>query len=100
MIKHVVMWKYNEDLGDHDKRELVKNLKAAAEKMNGNIKGLDTAELWVNVNPKEPHDLALYCEFDSFDDAAAYQTDPIHLEFKAVLAGKVHDRVCIDCENA
>ncbi len=52
------------------------------------------------MNPKEPHDLALYCEFDSFDDAAAYQTDPIHLEFKAVLAGKVHDRVCIDCEKA
>ncbi len=30
MIKHVVMWKYNEDLGDSDKKELVKDLKAAA----------------------------------------------------------------------
>lgn len=100
MIRHIVMWKYNDELTEAEREALCKNAKAAAEKMNGNIKGLIFAELQKNVNPKEPHDLALYCEFEDFDAAEEYQTHPVHLSFKAVISGKVNGRVCIDCEKA
>lgn len=93
------MWKYNKELSEEDKLLLCKNAKKAADNMNGNIPGLLFAELQKNVNPKEPHDLALYCEFEDFDSVVSYQTDPVHLAFKAVISGKVNDRVCIDCEK-
>lgn len=94
------MWKYIDQLGEDEKKELIDRLTGSAKEMAGNIKGLSFAELQVNVNKDEPHDLALYCEFESFDDVISYQTDPVHLAFKSILKGKVFDRVCIDCEKA
>ena len=99
MIRHLVMWKYAENIGEKEIEALLPRLKKAADDMNGNIDGLIFAELLKNVNPNERHDLALYCEFSDFEAVKRYQTDPVHLKFKEVLAGNVCDRVCIDCEK-
>jgi hypothetical protein len=99
MIRHLVMWKYNEELTEAEREELRKNAAAAANDMNGKIKGMTYAALQRNVNENEPHDLALYCEFEDFASVEGYQSDPAHLAFKSVISGKVHDRVCVDCEK-
>lgn len=98
MIKHIVMWKYKEDLSENDREQLFDTLKVAANNMNGNIRGLIKAELIKNVNPKEKFDLALYCEMETLEDVINYQDDPVHIAFKDIITGKVFDRVCIDGE--
>lgn len=96
MIRHIVMWKYKAELSFEDREELFGKLFAAAEKMNGNIKGLIKAELIKNVNSEEKYDLCLYCEFETLEDIHAYQNDSVHLAFKDIIAGNVFDRACID----
>ena len=94
------MWRFCDSLSDGEKSALMPRLKKAADDMNGNIKGLTFARLQKNVNKNEKHDIALYCEFENFDAAVRYQTDPVHLKFKEVLGKNVCDRVCVDCEDA
>lgn len=98
MIKHIVMWKYKEELSIEEREELFCQLKKASDNMNGNIKGLIKAELIKNVNPAEKFDLALYCEMETLEDVIAYQEDRFHIAFKNIITGKVFDRVCIDGE--
>lgn len=96
MIKHIVMWKYKEELSFDARNELFERLSEAADNMNGNIKGLIKAELIKNANEAEVYDLCLYCEFEALADVEAYQNDPVHVAFKNIIAGNVFDRACID----
>lgn len=98
MIRHIVMWKYKAELSMGEREELFEKLKAAADNMNGNIKGLIKAELIKNVNPSEKFDLCLYCEFETVEDVVSYQEDPVHVAFKNIIAGNVFDRACIDAQ--
>lgn len=100
MVKHIVMWKYKEELTRDAIEKLEKDLKKGAEDMNGNIKGLIKAVFMKNVNEKEYHDICLYCEFESFEDVENYQDDPVHVAFKNIIVPNVKDRVCIDCVEA
>lgn len=96
MIKHIVMWKYKEELSLDARNELFERLSKAADNMNGNINGLIKAELIKNVNEAEVYDLCLYCEFEALEDVEAYQNDPVHVAFKNIISGNVFDRACID----
>lgn len=96
MIRHIVMWKYKEELSEMDRAELFVKLDEAAKNMNGNIKGLIKAELIKNVNENEKYDLSLYCEFENLNDVLDYQDDPVHVAFKNIIMGNVYDRACID----
>lgn len=96
MIRHIVMWKYKAELSEKEREELFGKLNAAAENMNGNIKGLIAAKLIKNVNKEEKYDLGLYCEFETVEDVVCYQNDPVHVAFKNIISGNVFDRACID----
>ena len=96
MIRHIVMWKYKEELTKTDRAQLFQSLCKAAENMNGKIDGLLKAELIENVNPNEKYDLCLYCEFENFEQVVSYQDDPEHIKFKNIITGNVYDRACID----
>ena len=96
MIRHIVMWKYNASLSMEERKELFKKLFNAACNMKGKVPGLIDIELIGNKNPKEKHDLCLYCEFEKLEDVDNYQVDPLHVIFKDIITGTVFDRVCID----
>ncbi len=96
MIRHIVMWKYKETLSENERKELFEKLSAAAENMRGNVKGLLDINLFENKNPKEKHDLCLFCTFGELSDVDSYQTDALHVVFKDIITGNVTDRVCID----
>ncbi|MGM9551123.1 MAG: Dabb family protein [Clostridia bacterium] len=97
MVKHIVMWKYKAELGSDEREALFEKLQESAKGMNGKIKGLISASLLKNINPSEPHDICLYCEFENYTDVENYQVDPIHIGFKNIITGNVTDRVCVDC---
>ena len=96
MIRHIVMWKYNGELSLEEREDVFERLKKSADNMRGNIEGLLSIELIKNKNPKEKHDLCLYCEFDNIERVDFYQVHPLHLAFKDIITGNVIDRVCID----
>lgn len=96
MIKHIVMWKYNNTLSVEDREDLFAKLNTAADNMKGKVPGLINIELIGNKNPKEKYDLCLYCEFETLEDVDKYQVDPLHIIFKDIITGNVIDRACID----
>ena len=99
MVKHIVMWKYKSELSQNEREVLFEKLRKSADDMNGKINGMKYATLMKNVNPDEPHDICLYCEFETYRDVENYQVDPVHIAFKNIIMGNVYDRVCIDCEE-
>ncbi len=96
MVRHIVMWKYNENLSMDEREALFEKLSASAENMR-EVEGLKDIHLEKNMNSKEVYDICLYCEFEKLEDVDNYQTHPLHLAFKDIIMGNVHDRACIDC---
>lgn len=93
MIKHIVMFKFN----DVSKAE---EAKERFNKVIENVSELKKGEVVINSAdaPDSNYTIALICDFDSIDDLNAYQVHPAHKEFGAFIAGIKTDRACIDYE--
>lgn len=98
MVRHIVMWKYNEDLSLEKRDELFDKLDSACNDMNGNISGLIEAKLLKNANEKEVYGLCLVCDMENMEAVRSYQDDPLHIVFKNIITGNVNGRACIDAE--
>jgi heme-degrading monooxygenase HmoA len=93
MIKHVVMWKFKKDT-EAQMREFLNGLVG----LKGQIDGLKSVEVGVNINDKNDFDAILVTEFDNMEDLQAYQTDPRHLAVAALCKEIRTDRVAVDYE--
>jgi len=93
MIKHIVMWKLDENC---DKKAASAEIKAALEGLNGKIPGL----IMARVTPayKGTYDLVLETEFASEADQDAYQVNPLHLACKKIVHTYAVDRGFADFE--
>lgn len=93
MIRHIVMWKSKETTTKTDLDNLLnlsKNLKE--------IPGVLNLEFIVNALSSSTHNIMLNAVFNTLEELAAYQVNPIHVDFGSHLKPLVYDRVCIDYE--
>ncbi len=76
MIKHIVMWR----LQDDKKAEHAQELKRRLEALKDTIPSIRHIEVGINIIDNDPSasDVVLYSEFDSADDLQAYQAHPDH----------------------
>ncbi len=99
MVKHVIIWKLREELGDAERAEVKKNAKAALEALNGKIDGLLDIKVICDFLPSSNGDMMLDTSFT--DDAAlkAYQVHPDHVAAaNAFVRPFTHTRLCCDFE--
>ncbi len=78
MIKHIVMWR----LQDDSKAENAQELKRRLEALKATIPAIRHIEVGINIVENDPaaSDVVLYSEFDSAADLQAYQAHPDHQE--------------------
>lgn len=96
MIKHVVVWKLK-DPSHHDAHAAA--VKTALEGLRGRIPGLIAIEVGVDIGyDSGADDLCLYAEFTDRAALDAYQSDPLHLAAKAIVAAHVTGRRTVDWE--
>ena len=95
MIKHIVMWKFKNNVLEADKREMKRQLKA----LKGVVPTLLKIEVGLDLSCKDASmDMVLYSEFNGFDDLKAYATHSAHLKVVKFVKPLVSDRAVVDYE--
>jgi quinol monooxygenase YgiN len=96
MIKHVVVWKIK-DPSQRDAHAAA--VKSALEGLRGRIPGLVSIEVGVDIGyDSGADDLCLFAEFTDRAALDVYQSDPLHLAAKAIVATYVTGRRAVDWE--
>ncbi|MHB8167695.1 MAG: Dabb family protein [Sulfuricella sp.] len=97
MIKHIVMWRLNEQAGK--KAENALRLKRLLEGLNGKIPGLLRLEVGIDFSREgESSDVVLYSEFESRQALDAYQVHPAHAEVVPFVKSVRAERRVVDYE--
>lgn len=93
MIKHIVMWKFKEDVAEADKLEMKRKL----ESLKGIVPVLLDIEVGLDVVGSDASkDMVLYSEFNSLDDLKAYAVHPEHLKVVEFVKPLVCERHVVD----
>ena len=100
MVKHIILWKLNEELSAEEKASVKKNIKEGLEGLLGKVPGL--VEIKVNIDGRLDSsncDVMLDSTLESPEALKGYAQHPEHL---AVANGKVRpytvQRTCLDFE--
>lgn len=97
MVKHIVLWKLNEEAKRNNPQGLIEDLRGRFKALLGLVEGLSAIELGINYNGDE-FDVALICDFISREAEKDYQTHPAHLAIKERVHQAVCGRACVDYE--
>ncbi len=93
MIKHIVMWKFKDEVAEADKLEMKRQLEA----LKGVVPSLIDIEIGLDVVGSDASkDMVLYSEFASLDDLKAYAVHPQHLKVVEFVKPLVCERHVVD----
>ena len=96
MIKHIVMWKFNDGVAEADKLEMKRQLEA----LKDLVPCLLDIEIGMNVAEGDAaKDMVLYSEFQSLEDLKAYAVHPEHLKVVEFVKPLVCERAVVDYEG-
>ena len=99
MIKHIVLWRLNEDAYGNDKQANAQILKEKLLAMKGKVDGLLKIEVGFDFsNEKDSCDVVLYSEFSSKEALHQYQIHPDHQEIKKWINDVRYERRVVDYE--
>lgn len=95
MIKHIVMWKFKDEVAETDKLEMKKRL----ESLKGVVPTLIDIEIGMDVVGSDASkDMVLYSEFRSLEDLKSYAEHPEHLKVVDFVKPLVCERHTVDYE--
>lgn len=95
MIKHIVMWKFKDEVTKEDKLKMKHQL----ESLKCVVPSLIDIEIGMDVlGGDASKDMVLYSEFASMDDLKAYATHPAHLAVVDFVKPLVAERAVVDYE--
>jgi Stress responsive A/B Barrel Domain len=99
MIKHVVMWRLQENAHGNGKAKNALLIKQKLEALRGQIPGLLSIEVGVDFSATaDSSDIVLYSEFQSAEALQQYQTHPLHMEIMPFVMGARQERRIVDYE--
>ena len=99
MVKHIVMWKFKEEVDEAAKAALIKDMKENLEGLVGKVPGLIKVEFITKPLPSSTHDIALVTELESAAAIEAYAKHPEHVKVaNTYVRPYVCERACLDCE--
>ncbi len=93
MIKHIVMWKFKDEVAEADKLEMKRQL----ESLKGVAPTLIDIEIGMDeVGSDASKDMVLYSKFNSLEDLKAYAEHPEHLKVVDFVKPLVCERHVVD----
>ncbi|WP_300347857.1 Dabb family protein [Clostridium sp.] len=99
MIKHIVMWKLQDEVQGKTKAENAKIIKESLEGLKDKVETLIDIEVGINLNKSEQaYDVVLYSTFNSLEGLEKYQKHPEHLKVATFVRSVVKSRVVVDYE--
>ncbi len=99
MVKHIILWKLNDELSDAEKVSVKLGIKDSLESLLGKIPGLLEIKVETDGLASSNADVMLYSVFENEDALKGYAIHPLHV---AAADGKVRPftktRLCLDFE--
>lgn len=100
MVRHVILWKLNEQLSEEEKQNIKAGIKNGLESLVGKVPGLLDVKVHIDGRLASSNaDVMLDSLLESADALKSYATHPEHV---AVANGKVRpytiQRTCLDFE--
>jgi len=95
MIKHIVMWKFKDEVAEADKLEMKRKLESLKDVIAPLIEievGLDV------VGSDASKDMVLYSVFETLDDLRTYAEHPEHMKVVDFVKPLVCERHTVDFE--
>jgi hypothetical protein len=100
MIKHIVLFQFQDFAEGKTKAENLQIVKEKLENLIHLIPQLKKIEVGLNLAeaPQSNFDLALTTEFENYQDLGIYTNHPEHQAVLAIIGKVKKDRVCVDYE--
>ena len=97
MVKHIVLFKFNDFSSEVEKKEKLNEIKDALLNLLDKVEALNSIEIGINENPNEQFDLSLTSTHDSMDKLKEYATHPDHVQVsKDLIRPILASRSCVD----
>lgn len=100
MIKHIVFFRLADNAEGKSREQNALLIKEKLENLKNLVPEIKMIEVGVNCPnaPKTDYDIALYTEFNSFDDLDVYQEHPEHKKVAAYIGKVKTSRASVDYE--
>lgn len=98
MVKHVVMWSFQETVNEEQRREAAARIKEGLERLVGIVPGLVSLQVAADALPGSTHDIGLFCELESREALDGYQVHPEHQKMVGFIKTVTCNRICLDYE--
>ena len=99
MITHIVMWNFQEQLSEAEKKEVGQVMKERLEALKDRIPGVVSLKVIINELPGSDKDIALIGEYETLEDLNHYAVHPCHLEVVDYVKKVACNRTCLDYES-
>ncbi|MEM5947683.1 Dabb family protein [Spirochaetia bacterium 38H-sp] len=98
MIKHIVMWKLN---NDNDKETALAEARQKLLSLRNSLPAELLSSIEVGINSDKgtgSHDIVLITEHNNWEALQGYQNHPEHLKIAAYVKENLSQRSCVDFE--
>ncbi len=99
MVKHIVMFKFADEVSAEVRERAAADFKAGIEALPAVIPFIREVFVGVNINAAEKWDVCLESTFDNLDDVRAYGAHAAHKAVALEFMKYVGARACVDFEK-
>ncbi len=98
MVKHIVLWNFNEEMTPDEKRAAGEKMKELLEPIKSKVPGAVDIRVVLNELDSSNRDVALISTFETLEALQTYQTHPDHVAAGGYVRSVTHNRSCLDYE--
>lgn len=96
MIKHIVLWKFRQELSENEKQSAREKIKFELENLNSVIKGIVSIKVNIDLIDTSTCDAILETLFDTKESLINYKEHPEHIKVSSFVKEVVETRLCAD----
>lgn len=98
MVKHIVLWNFNDGMTPAEKKAAGEKMKALLEPIREKVPGTAQIQVVLNEMDSSNRDVALICAFETAEALQAYQAHPDHVAAGVYIRSVTCNRSCMDYE--
>lgn len=99
MVHHIVLWNFNEELSEQEKKEAAQEIKRILEAVADTVEGVISLRVVTEKMESSNKEIALISSFESREALEAYQVSPAHVEAGKYVRKVTTLRSCFDYEE-
>ncbi len=98
MVKHIVLWNFNQEMSEKEKLEAGAKIKTLLEPIKDMVEGTIAMRVVINKMESSNRDILLIADFESEEALKAYQLHPAHVAAGKYIGTVTYNRSCLDYE--